>query len=190
MFYCAEGLVYGSRCRAILFPGVAVPADGDDSYGLPVDDSGVAAAGVISAISGPRADLFSLGNLTEQFRQDRTVTVAAGVKLHCPDVRSRRIHGQMQLAPLAPALNTMLAGLPIKPGQAQEARYHSSGLPEWQLEQHLDRQAELDCRILENRWASWTALMQCVPRHLLVLPDQQRPAGAERSVVGGPVRRA
>ena len=64
----AEGLVSGSRCRAILFPGPTVLADRDDSDSLPVDNSIVTAAGVISAISGHRADLFALGNLTEQFR--------------------------------------------------------------------------------------------------------------------------
>ena len=36
------------------------------------------AIAVISAISGHRADLFALGNLTEQFGQDRTVAIAAG----------------------------------------------------------------------------------------------------------------
>lgn len=72
-----EGLVSGSRDRAIFFPEQAVLADGDDCAGLPVDDSVVAAAGVITANSGHRADLFALGNLTEQFRQDRTVAVAA-----------------------------------------------------------------------------------------------------------------
>jgi hypothetical protein len=38
----------------------------------------VATAGVIRPISGHRADLFALGYLVEQFRQDRTVAIAAG----------------------------------------------------------------------------------------------------------------
>jgi len=76
---------------------------------------GVAAAGVIGTVSGHRADLFTFRDLVEQLRQDRTVAVAAGCKLHRPDVRSGRIHGQMDLAPLAAALNTVLSRLPFAP---------------------------------------------------------------------------
>jgi hypothetical protein len=47
--------------------------------------------------------------------------------------------------------------------QAQKARNHSGYLPERQLEQPLDRQAELDRRIRENRRAPWTALLRRVP---------------------------
>ena len=40
----AQGFVADDCGRAVFFPQSAVLADGDDSYGLPVDDSGVAAA--------------------------------------------------------------------------------------------------------------------------------------------------
>ena len=81
--------------------------------GLPVDDGGVAAAGVRGAIGGHSADLFAFGDLVRQFRQDRTVAIAAGRELHRPNVRGCGIHGQMDLAPLASALNAMLARLPV-----------------------------------------------------------------------------
>jgi hypothetical protein len=66
----------------------------------------------MGAIGGHSADLFTLGDLVEQLGQHRAVAVAAGGKLHRPDVRSGGVHGQMDLAPLAPALNAMLARLP------------------------------------------------------------------------------
>ena len=47
----------------------------------------------------------------------------------------------------------------------------SGGLPERQLEQHLDRQAELNRRIRENQRASRPAFMRRVPGHLFVQPD-------------------
>lgn len=77
---------------------------------------------------------------------------------------------------------------PVQPGQAQEARDHRGGLPERQLEQNLDRQAELDRGIRKDRWASLASLMRCVPGHLLVQIDQQRLALPKRIVAGGPVR--
>jgi hypothetical protein len=61
----AQGFVSGDCGRAVLFPGSTVLADRDDRGGLAVDDGGVAAAGVIGAIGGHRADLFTLGDLVE-----------------------------------------------------------------------------------------------------------------------------
>lgn len=40
-----------------------------------------AAARVIDAVGGQRADVLALGNLVQQVRQDRTITVAAGGNL-------------------------------------------------------------------------------------------------------------
>jgi len=73
----------------------------------------MASTGVIGAVGGDGANLFAFGNLVEQLWQDRTVTIAAGGELHCADVRSGRVHGQMDLAPLASAPNTVLARLPF-----------------------------------------------------------------------------
>jgi len=73
----------------------------------------VAAARVIRAIGGYGADLFALVDLVEQFRLGRTVTIAAGSEFHGADVRRGGIHGQMHLAPLTTALNTVLVRLPL-----------------------------------------------------------------------------
>lgn len=40
---------------------------------------------------------------------------------------------------------------PVQPRQVQKAGGHPGGLPEGQLEQNLDRQAELDRRVREDR---------------------------------------
>ncbi len=69
-------------------------------------------------------------------------------------------------------------------------QWRSARVPERQLEQNLERQAELDRGIRKDRRAPWASLMRHVPDHLLVQPDQQRPALPERIVVGGPVCRA
>ncbi|SDI98623.1 hypothetical protein SAMN04488245_1404 [Alloyangia pacifica] len=74
---------------------------------------------------------------------------------------------------------------PVQPGQAQEARDHPCGPPERQLEQNLDRQAEQDRGIRIDRRVSLAFLIRCVPGHLLVQRDQQRPTLPERIVVGG-----
>ncbi|TDX21634.1 hypothetical protein EV657_13721, partial [Rhodovulum visakhapatnamense] len=104
---------------------------------------------------------------------------------------------------LPPEERRAVRNRPIGPGQAQEARDHPGGLPEQRLDQHPDRQAEPDCRIREDRRASWTALTRRVPRHLLVPPDHRSPALAQSSPrhrvrtgwrrdgsTGGPGRRA
>lgn len=231
----AEGFIAGACCRAVLFPRSPVPPDRNDRGGLARDDGGVAAARVVGAVRGHGADLFALGDLVEQFRQDRAVAVPAGGELDGPDVGGCRVHGQMHLAPLAPPLHSMLAGLPfaiaekldagtvheqvqrpvgtairdlnrqgllppaqrgvigngpVQPRQAQETGNHSGGLPERQLEEHLDRKAELDRRAREDRRAPRSALMRREPGHLLVQPDQQRAALLQRRIVAGPVRRA
>lgn len=117
-------------------------ADRDDRNGLPDDDRGVAAACITGAVSGYRADVFTLGDTGQQITQDRAVAIAAGGKLHRPDVRSSRIHSQMNLAPLVAALNAMLSRLllavaeELDPGavhlQAQEAHRHDDTGFGWQ----------------------------------------------------------
>jgi len=73
----------------------------------------VTAAGVIGTVGGYRADLFAVRDLVEQVRPHRAIAVAAGGEFHRPDIRSSRVHGQMDLAPLASALNTVHARLPL-----------------------------------------------------------------------------
>ena len=228
----AEGFVSGDCGRAVIFPRPPVLADRDDWSGLPVDDGRVATAGVIGPISGHGADLFVVGYLVEQLRQNGTVAIAAGGKFHRPDVRRGSVHGQMDLAPRAlsaigprtmasaSALNAMLSGLPfaiaeeldpgavhqqvqgaigaavgdldgqclLTPAQGgvvghrpvqvrhfEKAGHHPGRLPKRQLEQDLDRQAELDRCIRKHRRATGLAVMRRESGHLLVQPDQQRP---------------
>jgi hypothetical protein len=78
-------------------------------------------AGVIRPIGGHRAEMLTFGDLVEQLRRYWTVAVAAGGESHRPDIRSARIHGQMHLAPLAPALNAMLARLRFAIAQELDA---------------------------------------------------------------------
>ena len=96
------------------------------------------------------ADLFAFGDLVEQFRQHRAVTVAAGDELHRPDVRSGGVHRQMQLAPpvgdcqqspagqrLAAALRPVFSGLPLvisaelDPGAVDQQIERPIGAPLW-----------------------------------------------------------
>ena len=231
----AQGFVSRDRGRAVLFPRTPVLTDRDDRSGLPVDDGGVAAAGVIGTVRRHCADLLAFGDLVQQLWQNGAVTVAAGRKLHGADVGRGGIHGQMDLAPLAAALHAVLARLPfaiteeLYPGtvhqqvqgaigapirdldsqsflpptqgrivghgpvqvcQLQQAGHHPGRLPERQLEQHLDRQTELDRGIREDRRATGAAIMRREPGHVLVQPDQQRTAPAKRGSVTGPVCRA
>lgn len=107
-------------------PRPTVFADRDDRRGLTVDDGGVAGARVIRAIGGHGADHFALGDLVEQFGQELAVTIAAGSKFRGADVRRGGIRGQMHLAPLTTALNTVLARLPLSIAEEIDAGLSTS----------------------------------------------------------------
>ena len=100
---------HAERCRADLLPRSAVLADRDDRNGLAVDDGGVAPAGVMGPVRSHCGDLFAFRDLVRQVRQHGAVSIAAGGEFHRPDVRRGRIHRQMHLAPLATALDAVLA---------------------------------------------------------------------------------
>lgn len=99
--------------RAVLTPKPPVLADRDDGCGLVFEDSGVASAGVVGPVRRNGADLLALRDLVEQGRQGGAVTLPARGELDGPDVGCGCIHGQMNLAPLAPARGAVLAGLPF-----------------------------------------------------------------------------
>ena len=173
----AQGFVPDSGRRAILFPRAPVLADGDDRRDLAVDPSRACkhalpgsgwrapAAGVIGAVRGHGADLFALGDLVPQLRQNRAVAVAAGSELYRPDVRSGGVHGQMDLAPPLTVCKQTAAwhGMftcprggqrsaqgrivrhgPVQVRHLEQAGNHPCRLPQWQFEQDLDRQACVD----------------------------------------------
>jgi hypothetical protein len=55
---------------------------------------------------------------------------------------------------LPPAQRRAIRHSPVQVGQLQQASHHSRRLPEWQIEQNLDRQTELDRGIREHRRAT------------------------------------
>ena len=73
----------------------------------------MAAARVIGTVSSHSAEALAFRYLVQQLRQNWTVAIAAGGEFHGADVRRGRVHGQMDLAPLATTLNAMLARLPL-----------------------------------------------------------------------------
>ena len=105
----AQGFVPGPGGWAVLLPRSTSLADRDDCRATARDDGAVAAAGVVGAVCGHGADLRIFGDLARQVRQDGAVAFPAGGELHRADVGCGGVHGQMDLAPLATALNTMLA---------------------------------------------------------------------------------
>jgi hypothetical protein len=109
----ANGFVPGDCRWANFFPWSVVLPDTDDHSGKPVEDGVMTAADVIGAVGGDRADVFALGDRVQQVWQDRTFAIAAGGELHRTEVGSGGVHSQMDLAPLASALNAVLAHLPF-----------------------------------------------------------------------------
>ncbi len=103
----------------------------------------------------------------------------------CPAVGN--LHGQ---GLLPAAQRRKVRHGPVQPRQLQQARHHASRLAKRQLEQDLDRQAELDGRIGKHRWPSGSPVTWRAPGHVIVDPDQQRSTLPKRCVVTGPVRRA
>jgi hypothetical protein len=78
---------------------------------------------------------------------------------------------------------------PVQLRHLPQAGHHPGRLPKRQFEQNLDRQAELDRGVREHRRATGLAIRRRGPDHILVQPDQKRPALAELSSIAGPVRR-
>lgn len=64
---------------------------------------------------------------------------------------------------------------PVQGCQLRQAGHHPGGLPERKLEQDLDRQAEPDRGVAEDRGATGAAVRRRKPCHLHLEPDQQRP---------------
>ena len=79
--------------------------------------------------------------------------------------------GDLNLQGLLPAAEGRIVRHgPVQPRQAQEARDHPGGLPQRELEQHLDRETELDRRVREDRRTPRVPFMRREPGHLLVEP--------------------
>lgn len=75
---------------------------------------------------------------------------------------------------------------PVRPGQATQARLHSSGLPGRQLERSLDREADLHRSFRKDQRPTGSPLTRRKPDQIRVDPDEPRPARRERSSAIGP----
>ena len=89
----------------------------------------------IGAVRRHCADLFAFEDLFEQFWQHGAVTITARGEFHRANVRRGGVHRQMDLAPLAAALNAMLSRLPLAvteelvPGAVNEQVQRPIGAP-------------------------------------------------------------
>lgn len=81
---------------------------------------------------------------------------------------------------------SVIRDLSIQSRHLEQPGHHPGRLLEWQLEQQLERQAELDRGVRKDVWPPW-ALKRREASHILAQPDQQRPALSERGIVVRPV---
>lgn len=81
---------------------------------------------------------------------------------------------------LSPRKRRAIRNQPIKAGQSQEAHDYPGGLPERQLEQYLNRQAELDCRIREIGGCPGPHGARAMALPCPARPAQTRACGARR----------
>jgi len=88
---------------------------------------------------------------------------------------------------LAPAYRAVVRHRPVKSSQFQQALRHAHGLAQWQIEEALDAQAELDRPIAELLATPALAAWLAMPSHVRIKPDEQRAARLEGSTVGLPV---
>ena len=228
----AQNCVSRDGGRAVFPPEPPVPADGDDGLGVALKDGGVAPAGVMGPVGRDRTDLLVIGDLVQQVWQGRAIALLAGGELHGPDVGCGRVHGQINLAPLAPARPPMLASVPfaiakeLDPGaihqqvegaihpairdldcqallaaaeghvvrhgpvltrKLQKRPHRADRLAKRQLEQDLDREAEQDGHIGENRGPAHPARRLRKPVFLRIDQDQHRPSALKRAVIGRPI---
>ncbi len=102
----------------------------------------------------------------------------------CAAAPVRQLHLQ---CPLAAAEGAEVGNPPIELGQLQQALNQPQALAQCQAKQALDAQAKLNGRIREHLLATPLATGRCVPLHVFVQPDRQRPSGLERRVVLRPV---
>jgi len=91
---------------------------------------------------------------------------------------------------LTPANGTEVGHLPVQASKLEQALRHAHRLAQSQVEQALDRQAELDCRLALLRAAATLAASNAVPAHALVQPDEQGATCLPRRVVAFPISRS
>ena len=107
--------------RAVLTPKPPVLADRDDGCRPMLENSVVAAAGIVSPIRRNRADLLLLRDLIEQGMQCRAVILPAGGELDRPKVGCCRVHRQTDLALLTSVQGAVLAGAPFTDAKELDA---------------------------------------------------------------------
>lgn len=130
-------------------------------------------------INLPRAP--SVGHLLAERTHCRRHSVEkSGTGQSIPPIRNR-----LATIPFANALEPSPSSLGPVARPWRSPRWRT--LPERQLEQNLDRQAEPDGGLGEHRRAPGASLTRRLPCPVLVQQDQQGPALAERRVAGRPV---
>ena len=83
----------------------------------------------------------------------------------------------------APADGAEVRHLPVQAGQVEQALRHSHRLAQGQVEQALDRQAELNRCLAVLRDSPAVAAGAAVPAHVLVQLDEQRATGLQCCVI-------
>ena len=142
-----------------------------------------------------RVDLAPLASPLNAVIADLSFTARRGTCSRCCPPAGSAAHWRGDAAYGRPASSDVGQGgivghRPVQTRHLQQAGHHPGRLPQWQLEQNLDRKAELDRRIREYRRTTGAAVIRRKLGHVLVPLDQPRPALTERSRIAGPVRRA
>lgn len=88
---------------------------------------------------------------------------------------------------LAPTHGAVVGHPPAQVCHAQQALHKAQALAQCQAEQALDAQTKLDGSFREDVLVPSFDTGRCVPLHVFVQPDRQRPSGFERYVVRRPV---
>lgn len=105
--------------------------------------------------------------------------------------RRRRLRANRHRQPLlAPADGAEVRYPPVQAGQLKQALRHAHRLAQRQVEQALDREAELNRRLAVLRASPTLAAGTAVPAHVLVQPDEQRATGLQRFVIFFPIGRS
>jgi len=136
---CVQDVVACIRTVAIRLPGFGILAGRDDGIRRAQRDGFMTVLGIVGAIAADAGNALVGRNLAEQRWQDRRIADAVVGHLHSPDLERGRVDSEVDLAPLAAVIRTMLLRLPFafaqhldasavyQQMQARRGRYCSDG---------------------------------------------------------------